>query len=52
MQRALYRLEDQLFYYGALLSPGPYARLCLFCSRTFGSAGDYLGGRSRFVRGA
>jgi len=40
MQRALYNLEDKLFYVGTLLCPGLYGRGCLFCSGVAGRLGD------------
>lgn len=43
MQRALYNLEDKLFYFGTLLCPGLYGRSCLYCSGIAGRLGDMLG---------
>jgi hypothetical protein len=42
MQRALYRLEDRLFYRGATLARGFRARFFVGCSVLVGSIGDHL----------
>ncbi len=43
MRRALYRLEDRLFYAAAVLPAGAHARLYILCSHIMGALGDRLG---------
>jgi hypothetical protein len=55
MQKALYRLEDQIFYSAALMSPCIRKRLLLLASRVLATLGDQFDlvrpkGRSSLAR--